>query len=82
MGKTILVAARKGGVGKTMTAASLGIGLARQGKKTLIIDGDSQHSLTVSLGVREPDKLPFTLATVMSHIINETDFDWTAELIR
>ncbi|MDR1246710.1 MAG: ParA family protein, partial [Clostridiales Family XIII bacterium] len=39
-------------------------------------------SLTVSLGVREPDKLPFTLATVMSHIINETDFDWTAELIR
>jgi chromosome partitioning protein len=82
MGKTILVAARKGGVGKTMTAASLGVGLARQSKKTLIIDADPQHSLTVSLGVKEPDKLPFTLATAMNNIINETDFDPTAGLIR
>ena len=57
MGKTILVGARKGGVGKTMTAASLGVGLARQGKKTLIIDCDSQFSLTVSLGIKEPEKL-------------------------
>jgi chromosome partitioning protein len=82
MGKTILVAARKGGVGKTMTAASLGVGLAKHGKKTLVIDADSQHSLTVSLGVREPDKLPFTLATAMNHIINETDFNPTDGIVR
>ena len=81
MGRIIFVGARKGGVGKTMTAASLGVGLAREGKKTLIIDTDSQHSLTVSLGVKEPDKLPITLTTVMSHIINETDFDPTAGII-
>jgi len=81
MGRIIFIGARKGGVGKTMTAASLGVGLAREGKKTLIIDTDSQHSLTVSLGVKEPDKLPITLTTVMSHIINETDFDPTAGII-
>jgi len=58
-----------------MTAASLGVGLAREGKKILVIDADSQHSLTVSLGIKEPDKLPVTLATVMNHIINENEFD-------
>jgi chromosome partitioning protein len=71
MGKTIFVGARKGGVGKTMTTASLGFGLARSGKKVLCIDADSQHSLTVSLGVKEPEKLQATLATVMTDIINE-----------
>jgi chromosome partitioning protein len=81
MGKAIFIGARKGGVGKTMTAASLGVGLAREGKKTLIIDTDSQHSLTVSLGVKEPDKLPVTLTTVMNHIINETDFNPEAGII-
>jgi len=81
MGKVMVIANRKGGCGKSMTAASLGIGLARQGKKTLIIDADSQHSLTVSMGVTEPDKLPVSLATVMSDIINEKDIDPTAGII-
>ena len=81
MCKTIFIGARKGGVGKTMTTASLGVGLAREGKKILLIDADSQHSLTVSLGVKEPDKLPVTLTTVMNSIINETDFDPTYGLV-
>jgi chromosome partitioning protein len=71
MGKTILVAARKGGVGKTTTSVNLGIGLSRKGKKVLLIDADSQHSLTASLGVREPDKLTTTLSSVISEIIGE-----------
>lgn len=71
MCKTIFIGAHKGGVGKTMTTASLGFGLARAGKKVLCIDADSQHSLTVSFGVKEPDKLTATLATVMTEIINE-----------
>jgi chromosome partitioning protein len=75
MGKTIFVGARKGGVGKTMTAASLGFGLARQGKRVLLLDCDSQHSLTVSLGVREPEKQPVTLTTVMTDIIEERDIE-------
>ena len=75
MGKVLAISARKGGVGKTTTVISLGASLARQGKRVLIIDGDSQHSATVSLGVAEPDKLSFTLATVMQNIINEQEFD-------
>ena len=81
MGKTILIGARKGGVGKTMTAASLGVGLAREGKRTLVIDTDSQFSLTVSLGVKEPDNLPVTLSTVMNNIISETGFDPASGII-
>ena len=82
MGKTIFVGARKGGVGKTMTAASLGFGLAKQGKRVLLLDCDSQHSLTVSMGVREPDKLTATLTSVMTDIINEHDIDPTAGILR
>ena len=81
MGKVMVIANRKGGCGKSMTAASLGVGLAREGKKTLIIDADSQHSLTVSMGVTEPDKLPVSLATVISDIINEKDIDLNASII-
>jgi chromosome partitioning protein len=81
MGKTILVAARKGGVGKTTTSVSLGVGLARAGKKVLLLDADSQHSLTASLGVKEPEKLSVTLASVISEIIDERDIDITAGTI-
>jgi chromosome partitioning protein len=79
--KTIAIANRKGGVGKTQTTVNLGAGLARQGKRVLCIDNDSQHSLTVSLGVTEPDKLTATIATAMLHIVNEQDFDPTAGII-
>jgi chromosome partitioning protein len=82
MGKTISVSNMKGGVGKTMTAASLGAGLARQGKSVLCLDADAQHSLTVSFGISEPGKLPVTLSTMMSHIINETDFDPETGIVR
>ena len=84
MGKTakiIAIANRKGGLGKTQTTVNLGAGLARQGKKVACIDMDSQHSLTVSLGVTEPDKLTTTVATTMLHIVNEQDFDPTAGII-
>ena len=81
MGKTIAVSNLKGGVGKTMTAASLGAGLARQGKSVLCLDADPQHSLTICFGVSEPGKSLITLSTVITSIINETDFDPTAGII-
>jgi chromosome partitioning protein len=82
MGKTIAVSNMKGGVGKTMTAASLGVGLARQGKSVLCLDADAQHSLTVSFGISDPAKLPVTLSTIMSYIISETDFDPASGIVR
>jgi chromosome partitioning protein len=81
MGKVLVISNRKGGCGKSFTTASLAVGLAHQGKKVLCLDCDNQHSLTVSMGVAEPDKLPVTLKTVITDIIDEKDIDPTAGII-
>ena len=69
MGKIIAICNQKGGVGKTVTAVNLGIGLARQGKSVLLVDVDPQGSMTASLGYQLPDQLDETLATIMGKII-------------
>lgn len=71
MAKVMAVVNQKGGVGKTTITMNLGIGLARSGKKVLLIDFDPQGSLTDCLGFPEPDDMDVTMATLLMDSLNE-----------
>ena len=57
MRTVIAIANQKGGVGKTTSAAALGVMLARAGERVHLIDMDPQSNLTSSFNVRDPDGL-------------------------
>ena len=75
MCRVIAIANQKVGVGKTTTCVNLGIGLAREGKKVLLVEADAQGSMAVSLGIREPDELDVTLVNIMEKVINDEDLE-------
>ena len=77
MGKTIAIASREGGVGKTTTAINLASGVANHGKRVLALDLDPQGSLTTSFGIGKPDTLTTTVGSVLADIINDDVYDKT-----
>jgi len=68
----VAITNQKSGIGMTTTCTNLGIGLANECKKVLLMDCDPQVSLTISLGHPQPDQLPVTLSSVLGKTMNDT----------
>lgn len=75
MSKVISICTQKGGVAKTTSTANLGVALARQGNRVLLVDFDPQADLTICFGYTNPDALDVTISTMMLKAINEENFD-------
>lgn len=73
MSRILCVANQKGGVGKTTSAINLGVGLARSGCRTLLIDLDPQCNATTGLGLVPTDRHPLLMQQPLAERLRATE---------
>ncbi len=71
--KVIAITNQKGGVGKTTTTFNLGVALAKQGKRVLVVDVDPQSNLTTYAGWYDENELKYTLSDLMEQSMNDEE---------
>ena len=71
--KVIAITNQKGGVGKTTTTFNLGVALAKQGKRVLVVDVDPQSNLTTYAGWYDENELKYTLTDLMVQSMNDDE---------
>src|SRR5690349_14563435 len=79
MGRVISFANQKGGVAKTTTTLNLGVALAEQGLRVLLVDLDPQGNLTMSQGWN-PDEIDRSMFDVLAHRLPISEIVRTNEL--
>lgn len=73
--KVIAICNQKGGVTKSATTVQLAAALTKLDYKVLVIDADSQATLTKNLGYKNPEDIEETVSSIFQKYIDDEDLE-------